>query len=60
MTRGALLKQHLSALGKKGAKARRKKYGKGIYTEMTRKRWQSAPLSYPKASRLHKPDGLLQ
>jgi len=34
-----LLKQHLSDLGKKGAKARRKKHGKGIYAEMARKRW---------------------
>lgn len=37
------LKQHLSALGRKGAKARRKKYGKGIYAEMARKRWAKAP-----------------
>jgi hypothetical protein len=39
MTTEQLLKKHLSELGKKGAKARRKKYGKGIYAEMARKRW---------------------
>lgn len=39
MTPEAILKKHLSDLGKKGAKARRKKHGKGIYAEMARKRW---------------------
>jgi hypothetical protein len=39
MTEADLLKKHLSTLGKKGAKARLKKHGKGIYAEMARKRW---------------------
>jgi hypothetical protein len=54
MTAQELLKKHLSDLGKKGAKARRKKYGKGIYAEMARKRWakhrQKLSTSKPLAS----------
>jgi hypothetical protein len=33
------LKKHFSNLGKKGAKARVKKHGKGVYADMARKRW---------------------
>jgi len=39
MDEKAVLSKHFSTLGKKGAKARVKKHGKGVYAEMARKRW---------------------
>jgi hypothetical protein len=44
------LKAHRAALGKKGAKARRQKYGKGIYVEMARELGKNDLQSYPQAS----------
>jgi len=51
MKTNPIIHAHFSALGKKGAKARRKKYGKKLYSELGKKgaakRWHKKTLVKP-------------